>query len=344
MALRSEGFSLWCDFVEREFLGGQFVKWLENGVIHGATSNPSIFANAILQSAAYRREREHLRGKKAKEIYEILAFGDIKTAANAMLGLWQRDNDDGWISIEIDPNLCDDAGKSIDEGRRIARAINMPNVMIKVPATNAGFEVMSALWRENISINATLVFTPKQVKGCLNALGVESQALKAVDSTIMAESKSLKGVDSTKSTQRAVISVFVSRIDRALEERDKAKDSAPKAGIYNALNCYNLVESARNPHIRTLFASTGVKDSFIDKNYYVENLLLAHSVNTAPLGTIEAFMSHLETACVKSPSEILQSVGKPCQSDDELEKISKKLLKSGLEAFIKSFNEMLGAI
>lgn len=328
-------FSLWCDFVEREFLVGEFRAMIERGEIKGATSNPAIFASAILNSPAYKKSIEKLQGLSAKEIYENLAFSDIKSAATSLLPLWERNKNDGFISIEIDPMLCDEAGKSIDEGQRIFERINMPNVMIKVPATEAGYEVMSALYADKININATLVFSTSQVKKCLNALGACDN-----DSEI---------------APKAVISVFVSRFDRfvesaesganrvdsatfSLDSKNRTADSAPKLGIYNAMKCYKIIENFSNPHIRTLFASTGVKGNALPASYYVTNLLLPNTINTAPLGTIKDFVAQKRefVEASKNIDEFLANF--------EVDKIAQKLLNDGLEAFKIEFEKLLKSI
>lgn len=323
-------FSLWCDFVEREFLVGEFREMINRGEIKGATSNPAIFASAILQSKAYRSSIERLRGKKAKEIYENLAFSDIKSAAVSLLPLWEKDRNDGYISIEIDPTLCDDAGKSIDEGRRIYESINMPNVMIKVPATEAGYEVMSVLYKDKINVNATLIFSTAQTKKCLEAFG---------------------GDEGDSIITKAVISVFVSRFDRFMQENsgdsaflqggdtsDFIDCHAPKLGIYNAMKCYEIIESFANPHIRTLFASTGVKGDLLPASYYVSNLLLKNSVNTAPLHTIRDFIRQ-DSAFVAIPQDIDEVLAR-----FNVEAIAQKLLESGLESFKNEFENLLKSI
>ena len=338
-----ENFSLWCDFVERDFLKGEFRAMIARGEIVGATSNPAIFANAILNSGAYKSDIESLRGSgfNAKAIYESLAFNDIKSAAVSLLPLWEQNANDGFISIEIDPTLCDDVGRSIDEGVRIWNALNMPNVMIKVPATEAGFEVMSALYGRKISVNATLIFSQNQVQKCLEAFG---RANRGFDSANLNESRAPK----------AVISIFVSRFDRYLEANPNANptnlpnpaldssesnnDSAPKLGIYNAMKCYEIIESFGSPHIRALFASTGVKGDKIPSAYYVENLLLKNSVNTAPLATIRDF--------IKLDSGLIQVFPKidSYLAQFEVDKIAQNLLDAGLEAFKIEFEKMLKAI
>ena len=346
-----ENFSLWCDFVEREFLATEFRAMIKRGEIKGATSNPAIFANAILSSGAYKSDIAKLKGsgKNAKAIYENLAFSDIKSAAESLLPLWEKNPNDGFISIEIDPNLCDDSTKSIDEGVRIFRAINMPNVMIKVPATSAGYEVMNALYSKKISVNATLIFSQNQVKKCLEAFGESSDS--GLDSANRANRggesvANLKGNSSDSSanpTPKAVISIFVSRFDRYLEANPalnvgESNDSAPKLGIYNAMKCYEIIQAFGNPHIRALFASTGVKGDKIPSAYYVEKLLLKNSINTAPLATIRDFIK-LDSPLIKVAPNIDEYL-----AQFSVEKIADELLNAGLEAFKNEFEKMLKSI
>ena len=343
-----ENFSLWCDFVEREFLEGEFRAMIARGEIVGATSNPSIFANAILNSSAYKSDIEKLRasGVSAKAIYENLAFSDIKSAAKSLLPLWEQNSNDGFISIEIDPTLCDDAGRSIDEGVRIWRTINMPNVMIKVPATEAGFEVMDALYGRGINVNATLIFSQNQVRKCLEAFG---GANRGFDFGANLANRNLDSANQNLDSHancapKAVISIFVSRFDRyleanpALDSSESADESAPKLGIYNAMKCYEMIENFGNPHIRALFASTGVKGDKIPSAYYVENLLLKNSINTAPLATIRDFIK-LDSKLISLAPKIDEYLAK-----FSVDKIAKELLNAGLEAFKIEFEKMLKAI
>ncbi|WP_456432409.1 transaldolase family protein, partial [Nitratifractor sp.] len=200
------GFSLWLDFIERDFLRTRFVELVENGVVNGATSNPSIFASAIGSSPAYREALASLAGKSPKEKYEALAFEDIKNAAIVLRGVYDAGSE-GYISIEVDPFLAHDTDGTVAEGRRIFKTIDEPNVMIKIPATEAGYEAMTELLSDGISVNATLVFSPAQARRCLDAMK--------------------KGIDEFENTGgervEAVISVFVSRFDRKLDETLAAK-------------------------------------------------------------------------------------------------------------------------
>ncbi len=330
MVNRDIGFSLWLDFVERDYLKNEFSTLIEKGIINGATSNPSIFASAITTSPAYKKQLSQLEGKSPKEKYEALAIEDIKTAAQALRSSYNEGND-GYISIEVDPFLSNDTQGTIEEGKRLFAAIGEPNVMVKVPATNAGYEAMTKLLATGISVNATLVFSPEQARRCLKSM--------------------TKGLDSFEADGggkvNAVISVFVSRFDRLLDN-DLAQEGidVSKTGMYNAAKIYNLVEKNHTSNIKTLFASTGVKGDSLPTDYYIRELFASHSVNTAPLATIESYISKKETA-VKLPledSDINGYFTKLADCGFDMDEVYAKLLKDGLEAFEDAFQEMLDTL
>ncbi len=330
MVNREINFSLWLDFIERDYLKNEFSKLLEKGIVNGATSNPAIFANAITTSPAYKEQLDSLAGKTAKEKYEALAIEDIRTAAKMLRPLYDEGND-GYISIEVDPFLCNDTEGTIAEGKRLFKAIGEPNVMVKVPATTAGYEAMTALMSEGISVNATLVFSPKQATQCFKAMRKGIQ----------------QGENYGACRVEGVISVFVSRFDRAIDaELEEAGIDPAKTGIYNAAKIYNMIEGNEVPNIRALFASTGVKGDRLEPNYYIKGLMAAHSVNTAPLATIEA---HIQTSDNQEALPLEPSVinGYFMNLEDNgfnMEKIYKQLLDEGLVAFEESFNDMLEQI
>ncbi|MCB4742869.1 MAG: transaldolase [Sulfurovum sp.] len=316
-------FSLWLDFVERDYLKNQFNKLIEKGIINGATSNPAIFASAITTSPAYKAQLASLEGRSSKEKYEALAIEDIRMAAQALRPLYDMDND-GYISIEVDPFLSNNTQGTIEEGKRLFKAIGEPNVMIKVPATNAGYEAMTILLSEGISVNATLVFSPLQAQRCVKAME--------------------KGMEQTDKKIDGVISVFVSRFDRMLDS-DLMQNGIDVGltGIYNAAKIYNLIEKNSNMHIRTLFASTGVKGDDLPPYYYMRELLASHAVNTAPLATIESWIA-VKKVLPKLPLEDTVINGYFTKLSDngfDMEMVYATLLKEGLEAFEKAFQEML---
>ena len=326
MFLEDIKFSLWCDFVERSFLQNEFKKLIDNSVVNGATSNPAIFKEAILNSPIYKNEIKKLSSKSAKEIYEELACEDIKLAADILEPLYEKD-DDGFISIEIDPRLCDDAKGSIEEGKRLYEKIGKKNVMIKVPATNAGYEVIEELVGEGINVNVTLVFSPLQAKLSLQAIKRGQQKM---------------GVG--KDLPQVVISVFVSRFDRKLDSKLSEKNiKTSLTGIFNASKIYNMIENQHIINTRTLFASTGVKGGDLLSDYYIKELLYPNSINTAPLKTIDALLKNRDFL-PKEPlsNDIIDEYFKVLENQGiDMDKVYEELMKEGIEAFKVAFSDIL---
>jgi transaldolase len=327
MVNRTLGYSLWLDFVERTFLQEGFPKLIKEGIINGATSNPAIFASAIHTSPAYKEQLHTLEGLSAKEKYEALAIEDIRTAAQALRANYDE-GDDGYISLEVDPFLSNDTEGTIAEGQRLFKTIGEPNVMIKVPATEAGYEAMRVLLSMGVSVNATLIFSPKQAQKCIDAM---KQGLTTFE-------------NSGGGRCNAVISIFVSRFDRLLDTQLQEKGLAlAKTGIYNAAKIYNLIEEANVPSVRTLFASTGVKGDDLPPAYYMQGLYGAHAINTAPLTTIQAFQNDTppkETLPINA-TLIETHFEKLAQSGIHMDEVYQKLLHDGLVAFEDAFSAML---
>ena len=316
-------FSLWADFIERDYLDKEFRELIESKTINGATSNPAIFKNAILNSPAYKEQIKTLGELNPKQKYEAVAIFDIKKAADILRPLYDE-GDDGYVSIEVDPFLCDDSEGTIIEGKRLYAEIARPNVMIKVPATDAGYKAMEELTSCSIPVNATLIFTKEQAISCAKAFEAGAKrAGEAVDT---------------------VISVFVSRIDRAVDANlsKKGIDTA-LSGIYNSADIYNEIEKLNVKKCRTLFASTGVKDNSLPPHYYIENLLAYNSVNTAPVETIEAYvqMGLKEKVLPISDDVIKEHFLKVKEAGIDMDEVFEKQISDGLEAFKDAFQDIL---
>ncbi len=328
MQLGEIGFSLWCDFLERDFLEGEFTELISKGIIKGATSNPAIFQSSFTTSAAYKESIAELKGHSPKQIYEALAIADITRAADLLMPLHMENPEDGWVSIEVDPFLCTDSMGTISEGVRLYGAIARPNVMIKIPATEAGYGAMETLIARGISVNATLVFSPKQAQKCLEAFARGYN----------------KGEYAEAERPQAVISIFVSRLDRKYDKSLQELGIAPSLlGIRNAQRIYRQIEAVRVKGVRALFASTGVKGDALAPSYYVDSLLHAHSINTAPLHTIRAFVnagSRTQSAIPSFEEEVsffeeIERVG------IDLELGFDELLAEGIILFKESFQSLL---
>ena len=326
MFIPESRFSLWADFIERTFLDEEFKELIAKGIINGATSNPAIFKNAILTSPAYKEQLSTLTALTPKEKYEALAIFDIQKAADILRPLYDA-GDDGYVSIEVDPFLCDDTQATIAEGLRLHKMIGRPNVMIKVPATEAGYSAMETLASRGIAVNATLVFSVYQALKCAKAFERAAHA-------------SIKAVDT-------VISVFVSRIDRAIDETLRAKGvKTGKMGILNAAEIYNEVQALKVPQCRVLFASTGVKGDELRPSYYIDELLAFNSVNTAPVDTIKAYVQRADQRLkLPIPSQVIDSHRiHVAEAGIDMSKVIEDQITQGLEAFKTAFGEILSTL
>lgn len=326
MYLKDLKFSLWADFIERNYLDNEFKELIEEGIINGATSNPAIFKNAILSSSAYKEQLSSLGSLSPKEKYEAVAIYDIQKASDILKPLYDA-GDDGYVSIEVDPYLCDDANGTIEEGKRLFAQINRKNVMIKVPATDAGYVAMRELVGCGIPVNATLIFKKEQAVSCAEAFR--------------------EGVAKNGSKVDTVISVFVSRVDRALdEELSKGGVDVALSGIYNSANIYAEVEKMGVEGCRTLFASTGVKDDSLPAHYYIEKLLAYNSVNTAPVDTIKAFHKNgvkrsalpISTQIIEGHFEKISGLG------IDFNAVLDKQISDGLKSFKDAFKDILESL
>ena len=312
--------SIWVDYLDREFLDNEFKDLVNSGLVNGLTSNPAIFSNA-LKKDVYKEDFEKLKGKSPKEIYEEIAVKDIQKACDVLEPLYDEGND-GYASIEVDPRLINDAKGTVDEALRLFDKIERDNVMIKIPANEAGFKAMEELAKKGININATLIFSPNQAMRALEAI-----------------SKGPRSID-------GVISVFVSRFDRKLNPslamQNLAKD---RVGFFNAIKIYNQIEQQGFSNIRALFASTGVKQSYLPKDYYVENLYLPHSVLTLPLDVIENIKDkELEDSFHFQTKHIDAFFGFLTPAGISMQKVYGELFDEGVKAFEDAFENMLNSI
>ena len=313
--------SIWVDYLERNFLDTEFKELVKNGLVNGITSNPAIFANAITKSDAYKNDIEKLKNKPSEEIYEELAIKDIQKACDVLNEKYEK-GDDGFASIEVNPKLANDYKGTINEALRLVDKIQRDNLMIKIPATEAGYKAMDELAKKGININATLVFSPTQAMKCAEALS------------------------NLPKNKKGVISVFVSRFDRELNNKlANANLSKDRIGFFNAIKIYNQINEKNLENVRVLFASTGVKQDYLNPDYYVEQLNLENSVLTLPLDVInyikdkelnEAF--HFQTKHIDAFFSYLSP------ANISMQKTYEKLMNEGLKAFEDSFSDMLNSL
>ncbi len=344
------GQSVWLDFISRDVLEtGQLKALLDLGV-RGVTSNPSIFNKAISGSALYDDIIGELARQDASafDIYDAISQADITAAADEMAGLYEESvMGDGYVSIEVNPELAHDLEGTLAEARRLWQAIDRPNLFIKVPATAEGVQAIRQLISEGVNINATLMFSLADYDAVALAY-IEGMEMRA------AAGESLDHVAS-------VASVFVSRIDTVVDKALAAignTDLQGKIAIANSKLAYArfkelfagerwqaLVDKGARVQ-RPLWASTGTKNPNYSDVLYVENLIGPHTVNTMPLHTIEATLDHafISRTVDRDVDVARAQLAQLAELGIDLDKITADLQAAGVKAFTDDFHKLLAVI
>ena len=307
--LSEAGQSVWYDYIRRDLTTGPLLpRYIEEDGLSGMTSNPTIFQKAIAESSLYDADIKGLArtSKNAGAIFEALAVADVRGAADAFRGVYDRTKgDDGFVSIEVAPGLARDTQGTITEARRLWKSCDRPNVMVKIPGTAEGLPAIRQCLAEGININITLLFSVERYRQVMEAY------LAAM------EERTGKGLPLDRI--RSVASFFVSRVDtnadkkldamtkdggRPAAQREAATRLRGKLAIANARIAYEAFEkvfgSARFDALKTkgvrpqrpLWASTSTKDPAYPDLYYVEALVAPASVDTMPPETFEAYRDH----------------------------------------------------
>ncbi len=344
------GQSPWLDYIRKDLLQtGELAKLAEEGV-RGVTSNPTIFENAIGKSDLYFDDIRHLakQGHDKFQIYEALAVEDIKRAADVLRFVYvQSDETDGFVSLEVPPDLCHDREGTVREAKRLWQVIERPNLMIKVPATKAGVLAISDLIADGISVNATLMFTRQDY------LDVADAYLKGLE---IRHANRLP-----LDTVASVASLFISRIDSAVEGMlagDALREVYGKVAIANARHIYrdflDIFQSERflrlkhaGAHLqRPLFASTGTKNPAHSDVLYIDNLIGPDTVNTIPPSTMHAFLDHgaVQRTVDQYPEDDAQVLAACTRHGIELEQVGANLKAKGLQQFIDSFESLIDTV
>jgi transaldolase/glucose-6-phosphate isomerase len=361
VALRQYGQSVWLDFIRRSLIaGGELKKMVVDDALGGVTSNPAIFQKAIDGSNDYATAIEEISKDPSigpKAVYELLAVKDIQDAADVLRPLYDSTRTrDGYVSLEVSPDLASDTEGTLREARRLWTAVARPNVMIKVPATPEGIPAIETLITEGINVNVTLLF----------AIDAYEKVARAYIDGIEARAASAK-VDHVAS----VASFFVSRIDSVVDSLIEAKlktalgnDAARlnhlrgKVAIANAKLAYQSYTSlfagprwaalaAKGAQTqRVLWASTGTKNPHYSDVLYVEELIGPETVNTVPPDTLSAFRDHGKPRAslqedVSGAMDVLDNLEK---SGISLRKVTDDLLADGLAKFVEPFTKLLKAV
>ena len=350
------GQAVWLDFVDRKFLEeGGLKKLVEEDGLTGVTSNPSIFEKAMGHGTAYDDsladyDRAHPDAATIDR-YEALAVEDIKAAADTLRPVYDRLNaKDGYVSLEVSPYLADDTDATIAEAAKLWKMVDKPNLMIKIPGTDAGAPAISATIAAGINVNVTLLF------------GLEAYKKVALAYVAGLEQRVAKGepIDRIAS----VASFFVSRIDSKIDAKidelgsDEAKAIRGKVAIANAKMAYQwyleflktdrwqtLAAKGAMPQ-RLLWASTGTKDKAYSDVLYVDTLIGKDTVNTLPPATMDAFRDHgtpaeTLTADIDDARHVLAEADR---LGLDLDGVTETLVEEGVQSFAKAFDTLLASI
>ncbi|HKI62327.1 MAG TPA: transaldolase [Mariprofundaceae bacterium] len=354
------GQSIWLDYIDRHLIrSGKLQQMVDADGICGVTSNPAIFEKAIRTDKEYASELKHHGGASQAAAFEHLAIADIRAAADVLYPVYERtEQRDGYVSLEVSPKLAHDSEATVAEALRLWREVGRENLMIKVPATDAGIPAIQRLIAEGVNVNATLLFSQTMYQRTAEAFisGLEQRLKNGICPAGVA----------------SVASFFVSRIDTAVDalldkrlekavderERDELLGVRGKVAIANAKLAYQhykaVFASPRWEALaqcgaqsqRLLWASTGTKNPAYSDILYIEELIGPDTVNTAPPATLAAFREHgqirasLEEDIIGAAIIIngLNTLG------ISLDGITDKLLDDGVRLFDEAYDTLLDAI
>ncbi|MDR3491389.1 MAG: transaldolase [Gammaproteobacteria bacterium] len=355
--LEALGQSIWLDYISRDlFASGKLKKLISEDSLRGMTSNPTIFEKAISKSQDYNQDIKKMshEGKNVVEIYEALTQKDVLNAADEFRDVYNKTNgQDGFVSLEVNPHLAHDTEGTIAEARRLWKALDRPNVLIKVPATKEGLPAIQQLISEGINVNVTLLFGLSRYREVALAYiaGIKAR---------IAEGKPVNQIAS-------VASFFLSRIDVLLDplfEKYSVENSARgtlakqiegQIAIASAKLAYQIYDELFNSksfmsltekgaHVqRLLWASTSTKNPKYSDIKYVEALIGPLTVNTLPLETIEAYRDHgdpklsLELETDKA-SQFFKQLP---ELDINIDNVTQQLENEGVDKFIESYDQLI---
>jgi len=349
-ALHDAGVSIWLDTLSRELLEtGAFAALVADYSVTGVTSNPTIFAKAIKGSDRYDGQIRRLVTSGARdpqELFLALALDDVRQAADVLRPSYDAsDGQDGFVSFECTPDLADDTDGTIAQALELWRRLARPNVLIKVPATDAGIPAIEELTARGVNVNVTLLFS----------LSRYEQVIEAYIAGLERRLEAGERVDGIAS----VASFFVSRVDaKADAQLPAGSDLRGRIAIANARSaywCYRkrftderwliLHDAGAKPQ-RPLWASTGTKDPAYSDVLYVDELVVPDAINTMPGATLRAFAEHGQPggAFDWSPDAVEETLRRAEAAGVDLDAITAELERAGVESFCQSYEELLRRI
>jgi transaldolase / glucose-6-phosphate isomerase len=361
--LLNYGQSMWLDYIRRDlFTSGKLKQLIDDDGLRGMTSNPAIFEKAIGDSSLYDDMLKSLASRADLDTtarFEQIAIRDIQDAADALRGVYEESKfRDGYVSLEVSPYLAHKTKETIDEARRLWKAVQRENVMIKVPGTPEGLPAIRQLIGEGININITLLFAQDVYEKVAEAYiaGLEDLAARGGNLKKMA----------------SVASFFISRIDTLIDSMlgDKLKATTDasqqallksllgKVAIANGKLTYKSYQeifsgprwqalAANGAQTqRVLWASTSTKNPNYRDVIYVEELIGPDTVNTMPPATIDAFRDHgkLRNALVEDVAGAQKTMDDLPRAGISMKEVTDKLTTDGVKLFADAFDKLLAAV
>jgi len=360
--LHAEGQSVWYDNIDRsQLVSGEFQRLLDEDGVVGVTANPTIFEKSIRAGHAYDQQITQLirAGKSTSDIYEAVVIQDIRTVADLLRPIYDRtEGADGYVSLEVSPDLAHDTPGTIAEAARFWKLVDRPNLMIKIPATPAGIPAIYETLRNGINVNITLIFSIEAYRQVTDAYirALADRNGRGLDIHMLA----------------SVASFFVSRVDTLVDKRlddmikatsdsteqEKLKALQGKAAIANARLVYQDFKKifstptfASLKHAgarvqRPLWASTSTKNPAYRDVLYAEELIGPDTVDTMPLETIQNFRDHGrarysiedDIPSAQATLDALEQIG------IHYDQVTQQLLDEGVQKFADSFHQLFAGI
>jgi transaldolase len=346
------GQSVWIDYLSRRLLHeGELEKLMREDAVVGVTSNPTIFQKAISEGDAYDEQMREVLAEKddPKEVFLELAVKDVQDACDLLRQVWDGgDGKDGYVSIEVDPNLAYDTDATIAEAQRLHELVDRPNCFVKIPATKDGLPAIEEMIARGRNINVTLIFSLERYAEVVEAY------LRGLERLVEA------GGDPSRVA--SVASFFVSRVDteadRRLGEAGAPAELQGKLAVANAKLAYQrykeLFAGERWKRLRAkgataqrcLWASTSTKNPEYRDVLYVEELIGSETVNTMPEETIEAFEDHGEVALTleRDLDEARRVFERLAEAGVDYDDVVAVLEREGVQKFSDSFAELLEGV
>jgi transaldolase len=347
-SLSDAGVSVWHDGISRSFVAdGELERMVGELCVRGVTTSPSIFEKAIFGSDAYAQELQALARDRldALAIYDRLAIRDVQIAADVLAGAHREAaGRDGFVSLEVAPDIAHDAQKTIEAARAYWQQVDRTNVMIKIPGTPAGAQAIEQATYEGINVNVTLLFAVDAYEGVADAYirGLERRQADGLPLEVY-----------------SVASFFISRVDTNVDRRlaDLGRtDLSGKAALANARDAHGrfkqifsgprwegLLRAGASVQ-RPLWASTGTKDPRYSDVIYVEELVAPNTVSTIPVATLLAVADHGRVSGATADQDPSADLAALADAGIDMREVTAELLDDGLEQFQQAMDRLIAGI